>query len=63
VLGDALSRDGELGSERAGRRFPALEQPVEQPQPHWVTERRPQAICVLAFLRYCVPREPVARAA
>ena len=63
VLGDALSCDGELGGERTRRRSAALEQQVEQPEPHRIAERRPQAVGVLAVLRHRVWSEPVTRAA
>lgn len=62
VLGDALSRDRQFGGERAGRRFAALKQQVQQPQPHRVTGRRPQAIGVLAVARHRAAWKPVARA-
>ena len=52
VLGDSLSGDRELGGECAGGRFAALEQQVEQPEPHRIAERSPQAIGVLAGPRH-----------
>lgn len=63
VLGDALSCDGKLGGERACRRFAALEQKVEQSEPHRIAERCPQAIGVVAVARHRVWRDEVMRAA
>jgi hypothetical protein len=63
VLGDALSRDGKLAGERARRCFAALEQKVEQSEPHWIPERCPQALGVLAVACHRVSREAVMRAA
>jgi hypothetical protein len=63
VLGDALACDGHGCRERARCRRAALEQEVEQAQAHRVAERRPQAICILAFLRHHSPSEPIAWAA
>jgi hypothetical protein len=63
VLGDALSCDGELASQRTRRRFVALEQEVEQLEPHRIAERRPQAVGILGVLRHRLWSEPVTRAA
>jgi hypothetical protein len=66
VLGDALSCDGEFAGERGRRRFAAVEQQVEQSEPHRIAERRPHAIgilAVLAVLRHRMCRGTVTRAA
>src|SRR5207253_887141 len=47
VLGDALSRNGQRGGERARRCLTSLEQEVEQAYPHRVAERGPQAVCLV----------------
>ncbi len=58
-----LSGDGQLGGQRACGRFAVVEQQVEQTQSHWVTERRPQPIGVLAVRGHGVSRESVIRVA
>jgi len=63
VLGDSLSGDREFGGERAGGRFAALEQQVEQAKPHRIAERCPQAIGVLAGACHDAWGEFVTRAA
>src|ERR1700750_1325883 len=48
VLGNALPRDRQRRGERARRSLAALEQEIEQANPHRVAERGPEAVDVLA---------------
>jgi hypothetical protein len=53
MLGDRLTRDGQIAGERGGRRLAAGQQGVEEPAAGRVGDRRPELIDVVAASPHC----------